>query len=1073
MNTIKRISVMFLQLAVSVVVTAGCSGMLDVPTRLPLLQNLMAVMGLTGKPGITVTSPTGAYFLREITGSTLDITVVLNTRPTDSVSFTTATAIDATNTGANTTYAEGDPSTSSLTFTSSNWDVPQTITVTSIDDYVLDGNQKINLLFGSVVSGDKGYNGMAIPSVPITVLDDESYSITVSPETLQTTESSGFSHTATFYVALSTQPLFDVVIPMVTSSDLTEGTVDTSTLTFTTANWDFPQAVTVTGVDDGIEDGNQTYPIQLADSQSLDVGYNGLNLSSVSITNIDSQASITVTPLTMSLVEGGDNAEWGNYQETFSVVLNGAPSGDVTIPVTSGDITRATLDKSSLTFTTGNWSTPQVVTVTAVDNAHYDDPSIPVIMDLGIAIGGGYDGKEPSDVTVYIDDDDGAGIRVSRMSRETREAGLQNATFKVKLTSAPAAGSTVIIPINDQYDIKNYHHHEGFIDKTSLTFNDSNWSTEQVVTVTPVKDYEMDGDVQYIIALLPVVSGDAAYSGKKPRNVTVNNFNEDIAGFVVTANSATTTMGSSGQSFSGFATDDMGNLGYRYATYDIKLRSKPLSVVTLVMTSSSVNNDGMFNVPSLTFTPTNWNVAQTVRITGTSDGTNEGNHNYTASFNISTSDLVYGNVAATYVGKPSFTVTSCDNDGTKDIVECSCSGTNTSSTSESGGQALFYLITKAAPGTDISVNFSVDDVTEGMPPIDGTVIITSENYNKLDSSGSNRVVVTGVDDVLFDGTITYHLLPGLSTGGLTYQIPGNYTMYNSDNETRYVTSVAGHTSEDITTATVNVRLGAMPSDDVTMDVACADATECRTVSPTTLTFTTVNWNTNQQVTVTGEDDSIADGNISNNIGFTVTSTDTVFNGHNFNVAVINDDNEPPAKAIWVTSVDRNGEMAPGVSTADSYCNGSDTAKPTGIGTATYKAMIVDGSSRVATTTGTDDTGQIDWVIKPGYYYYLWSGGSGSDATSRLFIADAYGLIPFPMLRPFGATGGYWTGMNSNMTTASTSGDNCSKWTLTNGEVDPFPDLYAEYGSSDATDTTSISSGTDTCSAVKRIICVQQ
>ncbi len=1059
-NMIKKLTILPV-IAAALIAGTGCSGMLDIPATLPLLKNVLFISSLASRPGVTTVSGSGAYFVSENNGI-LYINVVLNASPEEDVTFTTASS-DLT---------EADLSTTDLTFTPDNWNVPQTIQVTGVDDYIPDGNIDIHLVFGSVVSGDPRYNGMPIASVPILVLDDETYSIVVSPLSLETTEAAGTSHTATFYVALSTEPLFNVSIPSIASSDFSEGIPDQGSLIFTPANWDTPQAVTVSAVDDGVEDGTQTYSIELDPSESLDVGYNGLTLGPVSVTNLDAQASIVVSPLTMNLVEGGDNVEWGDYYDDFSVVLSSAPSGDVTIGVTSENTARATVNRSLLTFTILNWDTPQLVRVTAVENG-IEDISDPVMIDLGTASGGGYDGREPSDVRVYIEDNDGAGIRVSRMSRETREAGLQNATFRVRLNKQPSMGTTVTIPIHDTYDIKNYQNREGFVDKTHLTFNDANWSTEQVVTVTPAKDYEMDGDVQYIIALLPVISGDSDYHGKNPRDVTVNNFNEDVAGIIVDANGTTTTLGVSNQSFNGFATDDMGNMGYAYANWRMKLRSKPASNVTIGLVSNSTTNDGSLNVPSFTFTRDNWNEFQTVRVTGASDGTNEGNVNYTVGTTLSSSDGVYGE-GSSYVGKPSFVVRSCDNDVGSLIVDCACSGANTTATSESGGQAAFYLISKSAPGTAVYVDFSVNDATEGIPPTDGTVIITGTNYNRLESAGSNRVVVTGADDVIFDGTVAYQLIPSESYGGLVYQIPWNYNLSNSDNEQRYVTSVTGQTSEDtVTTAAINVRLGAQPSADVVMSVACTDTTECRSVTPTTMTFTNGDWNVNQQVTVTGEDDTIADGNVSSNISFTVSSSDSVFNGQNFNVSVVNQDNEPPAKAVWVTSVDRNGEMSPGVSTADAYCNGSDPAKPTGLGAATYKALMVDGDARVATTTGTDSTGQTGWVLLPGYYYYLRTGATGSDATTRLFIADSYGLIQFPMDRAFSATGSYWTGMNANMTTATTYGDNCARWTLVNNENDPFEDYYGQYGAGGATDAVSICSGSDTCSTLKRVICVQQ
>ncbi len=60
------------------------------------------------------------------------------------------------------------------------------------------------------------------------------------------------------------------------SSNTNEGTIDKSTLTFTTANWNIAQQVTVTGVDDAINDGDQNYSIILNSASSTDANYNGI-----------------------------------------------------------------------------------------------------------------------------------------------------------------------------------------------------------------------------------------------------------------------------------------------------------------------------------------------------------------------------------------------------------------------------------------------------------------------------------------------------------------------------------------------------------------------------------------------------------------------------------------------------------------------------------------------------------------------------------------------------------------------------------------------------------------------------
>ena len=71
--------------------------------------------------------------------------------------------------------------------------------------------------------------------------------ITVTPTSgLTTTEAGG---TATFTVVLNSQPTADVTIAL-SSSRHHRGDGLAGSLMFTPANWDMPQTVTVTGVDD-------------------------------------------------------------------------------------------------------------------------------------------------------------------------------------------------------------------------------------------------------------------------------------------------------------------------------------------------------------------------------------------------------------------------------------------------------------------------------------------------------------------------------------------------------------------------------------------------------------------------------------------------------------------------------------------------------------------------------------------------------------------------------------------------------------------------------------------------------
>src|SRR5262249_18207717 len=95
--------------------------------------------------------------------------------------------------------------------------------------------------------------------------------IVVNPTSGLTT--TGRGGTARFTVVLGPQPTSDVTIG-ISSSDTTEGTVSPASLTFTTANWNLPQTVTVTGVDDSVQDGDIAYTIFTAAATSADTNYN-------------------------------------------------------------------------------------------------------------------------------------------------------------------------------------------------------------------------------------------------------------------------------------------------------------------------------------------------------------------------------------------------------------------------------------------------------------------------------------------------------------------------------------------------------------------------------------------------------------------------------------------------------------------------------------------------------------------------------------------------------------------------------------------------------------------------------
>ena len=401
--------------------------------------------------GITVT-PTSGLTTTEA-GGTATFTVVLNSQPTADVTIGVSSS-DPT---------EGTVSAASVTFTTANWNTPQTITVTGVTDAIDDGNVAYSILTAEAVSGDPNYDSLDASNVSVTNTDDDAAGIIVTPTSgLITSEIGG--ETPTFTVVLTSQPTANVVINL-SSSDTTEGTVGPDRLTFTSANWNVPQTVTLFGANDVVDDGDIPYSIVTAPATSGDPAYSGMNASDVSATNIDSDvAGFFVNPISgLTTTEAGGTAH-------FTVVLNSQPSADVTIALSSSNPSEGTVSPASLTFTSDNWNIPQTVDVTGV-NDPFDDGDIPftIVTAAAISADPGYNGLNPLDVSVLNIDNDTAGITVSPTFGLTTTESGGTATFTIVLNSQPTADVTIGLSSSNTL--------EGTVGLTSVTFTTANWNT--------------------------------------------------------------------------------------------------------------------------------------------------------------------------------------------------------------------------------------------------------------------------------------------------------------------------------------------------------------------------------------------------------------------------------------------------------------------------------------------------------------------------------------------------------------------------------------------------------------------
>ena len=197
--------------------------------------------------------------------------------------------------------------------------------------------------------------------------------------------------------------------------------------------------------------------------------------------------SVPLPRLTLS-AESLEVLEDSTTQTTYTVALASRPSHEATVTVTPLLRHVATFLPRTLTFATGNWSSAQTITVTAVSDADALDEG-PAAVSHTLTIDGKKYAAERVPVQVLDDDrpvisltDDGT-IVVERMI--TLNEG-DTFTYPVVLIEQPSEDVTVRISgsTNTPQSLG--------VDPSSMTFTTSNYGTAQYVTITALEDADAD-----------------------------------------------------------------------------------------------------------------------------------------------------------------------------------------------------------------------------------------------------------------------------------------------------------------------------------------------------------------------------------------------------------------------------------------------------------------------------------------------------------------------------------------------------------------------------------------------------
>ena len=607
------------------------------------------------------------------------------------------------------------------------------VTVTAVDD-TKDAPDK-SVTVTAVVSGS---SGVAAPSsVTLTIADDDDApAVTLAVVDSSISENGG---STTVTAALSHPSSADTAITVTASAGTgavaTDFTQTGATLTVAAGATRSTGTVTVTANDDTTDAPDKSVTISGSAVNAQGVG--AVTGTTLTITDDEGLPTVALVLLPASISESGGVS-------TVTATLSGASSEAVTVtvgasPVTStgamsGDFTLSTAN--TLTIAAGSTTSTGAVTVTAVDNAA-DAPDKAVTVSGTAAGGNGV--AAPSDMTLALTDDDAAPeVLLSVASSSIPEKG-GSTTVSATLTHPSSAATTVTVtPVANAYTVASGS------DAVIVIAAGSTASATDTATITAVDNAvdAADSDV--------TVMGTAAntQATAKSETMTVTGASltitdDDTAGFVVSPSTSASSRLRT--------TEDGGT-----AAFEVKLGSEPTGDVVLGVASSDPA-EGTVSASSLTFTATTWSTAQTVTLTGVDDAPAnpvDGDRSYTVTLTVntmSTADPTYDALSAITVY-----AVNADNEYGLDV------GSVTGQATEAGGQATFTVALLTRPSAAVTVSVTSLDASEG------AASPSSLTFTDSDWNTTQTVTVTGADDAIDDGGVTWNVRLAPSSGDANY-----------------------------------------------------------------------------------------------------------------------------------------------------------------------------------------------------------------------------------------------------------------------------------------------------------------
>lgn len=702
-----------------------------------------------------------------------------------------------------------------------NWRTGVEVPIDVVDDDVVDGDQTC-VVQTVISSNDDHYDTMAMDDITVTVQSEDVAGVVLTPDTPIVSEPNSNS---LIKVTLTSQPVAPVQINL-TSTLTTECQMETGSVTIQPHEWKSGKLVSVIAVDEDVDDGDQSCPVQTTAS-STDPIYDNIAVADPPVTVIDNDVSgVAVTPTSITVSEP-------NITNTFSLKLTSKPSQSVRINLSSSDTGECRVSPTSVTFDNNNWNTSMIVQVAGVDDAIDDDDQSCSIRTSVTSSDTKYNGVAAEDVAVTVhDDSDTAGMIVSSTALTVSEpSGTVN--YQFSLNSQPVSSVVVNLTTSDPSECTV---------PASITLNSANWRNGLSVRVTAVDDFIIDR-AQSCIINATGSGNDSKYAGMRAAAVTATVLDNDTAGVIFTP--------------------DQTSMPEKEGSILVvtKLTSQPSAPVTI-----NLNNDDPTecDLPgSVTLDNTNWQAGVGVTLQSVDDDLDDETKRCTIQSTVNSSDTDYQGLA----------VASLKLDVTDDETAGFVVTPNRLTVSEPNSTSDFMLALTSEPTATVTVTLTSSDLTECQGP--ATLKLDKNNWR----TGATATV-TAVDDRIADDARPCAMqMVATSSDGDYNGLPLNpLAVTVADDDRAGVTMTPGQLTvqEPDGAATFTITLTSEPTATVTIALAASDAGEC--TMPTQVILDQSNWEQGVAVPVNAIDDLIDDGDQSCVVQTVVSSADAHYAG---------------------------------------------------------------------------------------------------------------------------------------------------------------------------------------------------